>query len=156
MMAFALPGHVQAKEGKDPVRIGVILPLSGEMASNGAAVYDAYQAAADLTNESGGVNGAPVKLIKGDSPDPAAAQQNAQRMAGDGVKVFIGSLANHLGLAASAARCISRRLLCRKSSQIEDYNMSFARVHQAYKWGQQQSNSESSISKRRLSRDREI
>lgn len=103
IMACMLSGNVQAKEGKDPVRIGVILPLSGEMASNGAVVYDAYQVAADLSNESGGVNGRPVELIKGDSPDPSAAQQNARRMAGDGVKVFIGSLANHLGLAASAA-----------------------------------------------------
>jgi branched-chain amino acid transport system substrate-binding protein len=52
--AAFMPGQSQAA---DPIRIGVLLPLTGPFAKNGIENWEAMQIARDMIYERGGVNG---------------------------------------------------------------------------------------------------
>src|SRR5687768_7422849 len=82
------------------INVGVILPLSGEAGVNGKVLLSSYEIARDITNEQ--ITGKKIALVPLDSPNPTAAQQNARKLVGDGTKIVIGSIANDLGLPASA------------------------------------------------------
>ena len=69
-LTFLAPGHATAQE---PIRIGVLLPLTGPFAKNGTENWEAMQIARDMINERGGVNGRKIEFVNGDATSPAAA-----------------------------------------------------------------------------------
>jgi branched-chain amino acid transport system substrate-binding protein len=91
-------GIVQAAE---PLKIGVIAPLTGSQANIGTGVVNGIKAAAKRINAQGGLNGSPIELIIYDdrnSPDEGVSA--ARRLIyEDKVKVILGSIGSSVTAA---------------------------------------------------------
>jgi len=88
----------------EPIRIGALFPVSGDMAAFGNDGVAAAQLAAELFNEQGGVDGRMVEIVPADVTTPEQAASEAQRLiTQEGINVLIGTSASSLGLPASAA-----------------------------------------------------
>lgn len=100
--ALALPMARRARAQADPLPIGALFPLTGMLSLFGDESYRGLELATDEQNGAGGVFGRPVKLIKGDAVDPAAAVTEVKRLLGtDKVTAVFGTFASPLVLAAS-------------------------------------------------------
>ena len=75
-----------------PIKVGVLEPLSGALAGPGQGIVDAIKLAALQINESGGIDGQPIKLIVDDvQTDPQTALTDLQNLYSvQGVQVVIG------------------------------------------------------------------
>src|SRR5262245_60971837 len=95
---LALP--VGAQQG-DPVKVGVIQPLSGPVAASGNYVRMGAEIARDWINARGGVLGRPVALLVEDNKsDPKEAAKAAEMlMVGDKVPVILGAGGSSMALA---------------------------------------------------------
>ncbi len=73
MSVLAVPGLAQ----EEPIRVGLLTPLTGAVATYGQSVRNAVVMGIDSINASGGINGRQIKLIvlddKGDSTESAQA-----------------------------------------------------------------------------------
>lgn len=100
--AILLSGaSVQAQQ---PIRIGVLLPVTGPFAKNGIENWEAMQIARDMINERGGVNGRKIEYVQGDPTNPNAAISETDRLiTREGVKITTGSFASPLAIAVSQA-----------------------------------------------------
>ncbi len=101
-LGFALPALAEP----DPVKIGVILPLSGSNSSQGAQSKRALEMALEEINASGGIQslgGAKLQLIYADSEStPATAVSEAERLVNqEGVQIVTGAYHSAVTLAAS-------------------------------------------------------
>jgi branched-chain amino acid transport system substrate-binding protein len=100
-LAFSAGAPAQAQQ---PIKIGVLLPLTGPFAKNGIENWEAMQIARDMINEKGGVNGRKIELVHGDATSPTAAISEAERIiTRDGIKITTGSFASPLAIATSQA-----------------------------------------------------
>lgn len=89
-------------KSSEPVKIGMIFPLSGALAQGGQRNVQGIQIAVDQVNAAGGVLGQQIELVSTDAPDPATAVANANRLISqDGVKMIIGSVSSDIALAAA-------------------------------------------------------
>ena len=89
---------------QQPIRIGVLLPLTGPFAKNGIENWEAMQIARDMINEQGGVNGRKIEFVHGDATSPTAAISEAERIiTREGIKITTGSFASPLAIATSQA-----------------------------------------------------
>src|SRR6187401_2559285 len=79
-----------------PLKIGALLPFTGDLSDFGQPMYDAMQLAVDQINEAGGVNGQPVELVQGDDGTaPQQAVEEARRLVDvEGVSAIIGPAAS--------------------------------------------------------------
>jgi branched-chain amino acid transport system substrate-binding protein len=92
-------GHAQ-----QPIRVGVLLPVTGPFAKNGIENWEAMQIARDMINERGGVNGRKIEYLLGDATSPNAGISEAERLiTKDGIKITTGSFASPLAIAVSQA-----------------------------------------------------
>jgi ABC-type branched-subunit amino acid transport system substrate-binding protein len=93
---------VEKPEPITPVRIGVLYPESGGLASLGPAWADATRLAAEQVNAGGGVyGGRPLELILKDSAtDPQAAASGAQELVDEGVIGIVGPATSSEAAAA--------------------------------------------------------
>ena len=83
---LALPALAQG----EPIKVGVIVPLSGAAGPNGQAVLHAVTVAADMVNAAGGVMGRKLTVIsKDDESTPAVGVTRANELAGEKVAVVI-------------------------------------------------------------------
>ncbi|SFU48526.1 branched-chain amino acid transport system substrate-binding protein [Methylobacterium sp. 174MFSha1.1] len=74
----------------DPIKVGLIIPLSGGAGRQGQDVTHAVQAMAALINEGGGVLGRPVEiLVRDDESTPAIGVAKANELAAAGVAVVL-------------------------------------------------------------------
>ncbi|MDT7952788.1 MAG: ABC transporter substrate-binding protein [Acetobacteraceae bacterium] len=81
-------GH--AASAADPVKVGVIFPLSGGAGRQGQGVVDAIKAMASMINANGGVLGRQIELeVRDDESTPAVGVSKANELAGQGVAVVI-------------------------------------------------------------------
>jgi branched-chain amino acid transport system substrate-binding protein len=97
-----LAGPAAAQQ--EPIKIGVLLPLTGPFAKNGIENWEAVQIARDMINEQGGVKGRKIEYIHGDATSPTAAISEAERIIStEGVKITTGSFASPLAIAVSQA-----------------------------------------------------
>lgn len=99
-MAFVASPAVKAA---DPIKLGVIMPISGQVASLGNSLSDGIKLAVQEINEAGGVNGSMLEIVLRDSqakPDIASAVAK-ELITKEGVKVIIGPLLSGTGLAVS-------------------------------------------------------
>ena len=96
---LALPAAAQ--QG-DPVKIGVIQPLSGPVAASGNYVRMGAEIARDWINARGGVLGRPVTLlIEDNKSDPKEAATAAEKLiVRDKVPVIMGAWGSSMTLAA--------------------------------------------------------
>jgi branched-chain amino acid transport system substrate-binding protein len=89
---------------QQPVRIGVLLPMTGPFAKNGIENWEAMQIARDMINERGGVKGRKIEYLQGDATSPNAAISETERLiTKDGIKITTGSFASPLAIAVSQA-----------------------------------------------------
>lgn len=87
-----------------PIRIGVLLPVTGPFAKNGIENWEAMQIARDMINERGGINGRKIEYLQGDATSPNAAISETERLiTKDGIKITTGSFASPLAIAVSQA-----------------------------------------------------
>jgi branched-chain amino acid transport system substrate-binding protein len=100
-LALLADGPAAAQQ---PIKIGVLLPLTGPFAKNGIENWEAMQIARDMINEQGGVNGRKIEFVHGDATSPTAAISEAERIiTREGIKVTTGSFASPLAIATSQA-----------------------------------------------------
>ena len=83
----------------DAVKIGLVVPLTGPVASFGRVVERSTRLAVKEVNDAGGINGQRVQLlIRDDQFDPDIAQARAQELIDLGVEAIIGPVASFLTL----------------------------------------------------------
>ncbi|SEP28697.1 branched-chain amino acid transport system substrate-binding protein [Methylobacterium sp. ap11] len=74
----------------DPIKVGLIIPLSGGAGRQGQDVTHAVQGMASLINESGGVLGRPIEiLVRDDESTPAIGVAKANELTAAGVAVVL-------------------------------------------------------------------
>ncbi|MBM6594421.1 ABC transporter substrate-binding protein [Microvirga pudoricolor] len=79
-----------AQAQQNPVKVGVIFPLSGGAGPQGQHVTQAIQAMAAIINESGGVMGRPIEILsRDDESTPAVGVSRANDLISAGVSVII-------------------------------------------------------------------
>ena len=99
---LSMPFISAAHAAEDAVRLGVLLPLSGPLASLGNDVMRGFELAKNFINEDGGVFGQQVELVVADVPSSTEATSQATRLiTTDKVKVIMGSYASSISFAAS-------------------------------------------------------
>ena len=103
-LAFHL-GTTPAQQLKGEYKLGVLEPLTGNLAVQGKLHLEGYEIMRDLINSRfGGVMGRKLVLVIGDAPDPTAAASEATRLATrEGVKIITGTFSSTLCGAASEA-----------------------------------------------------
>lgn len=99
----ASPAASPAAAGGDGgLKLGALLPITGDLAAIGQNMPQAAQLAVDTINACGGVNGKPVTLVKeDDQTDPAAGAAAMSKLAeSDKVAGVVGSFASSVSGAA--------------------------------------------------------
>jgi branched-chain amino acid transport system substrate-binding protein len=87
--ALALAGQAHA-QGQQPIKVGVIFPLSGGAGPQGQHVTQAIQAMAAIINESGGVMGRQIEILsRDDESTPAVGVSRANELISSGVSLII-------------------------------------------------------------------
>lgn len=89
--AVAVAGLAASRaRAAEPVKIGVILPLSGGAGRQGQDVANAIQAMAVLLNADGGVLGRPIEIVvRDDESTPAVGVAKANELASAGVAAVL-------------------------------------------------------------------
>jgi len=83
-----------------PIKVGVILPLSGGAGPQGQHVTQAIQAMAGLINEAGGVLGRPIEIVtRDDESIPAVGVSRANDLIAQGVSVILEGWNSPVALA---------------------------------------------------------
>ena len=79
--ALAAPAIIRRASAQDPIRVGVISPLTGAWTVYGKAHSAGFQMAVDEINEKGGVLGRPLEIVLGDSKtEPRIVVEQANRL----------------------------------------------------------------------------
>ena len=95
---LVIPGGAQ----QEPIKIGVIQPLTGPVAASGNYVRIGAEIARDWINARGGVNGRPLQLlIEDNKSDPKEAASAAEKLiVRDKVPAIMGAWGSSMTLAA--------------------------------------------------------
>ena len=90
-----------AKIGDGSLKVGYVLPETGQLAFLGPPQIDGLKYAVQQINAAGGVLGKPIPApVSGDEAgDASVAQQSADRVLASGVQVVIGAAASGMTLA---------------------------------------------------------
>lgn len=92
LTASACGGSDDSSTSEGPIKIGMVLSLSGPAAPFGAPTKTAIEAVVDKVNEDGGINGRDIELISyDDKTDPTEAAKGARSVIDDGAVAIIGS-----------------------------------------------------------------
>lgn len=96
----ASPRATQAPEETGALKIGVLVPFTGDLSDFGPAFFNAAKLAAKEINAAGGVNGQPVELVQGDTgTNPEQGVNEARRLIEvEGVDAIIGAAASGVTL----------------------------------------------------------
>lgn len=97
-----------------PYKIGLVLPLSGSVASIGGGINDAFQAYTDYVNKvEGGINGHPLSVdVKDDGGDAARTVSAFRALNDEGVSgVFGAPVASQVGAAGDVANELKLSLI---------------------------------------------
>ncbi len=104
-LSWTSPGRAEGESGATPpeIIIGVVGPMSGDLAHMGRSVRDAVALTAEEWNERGGILGRRIQLLlEDDRNDPAEAVAAAKRLVQAGAWGVIGHLTSAGSLPASA------------------------------------------------------
>jgi branched-chain amino acid transport system substrate-binding protein len=97
----------------EPVKIGVIAPLTGSQANLGTGVVNGIKSAAKRINDEGGINGSPVELVIYDdrnSPDEGVSAAH-RLIYEDKVKLILGSIGSSVTAAVQQLTMRERAFL---------------------------------------------
>jgi branched-chain amino acid transport system substrate-binding protein len=95
--------------GGEPLKIGVIVPLSGPYGSAGQEVFRGYELAVE--RKGGEVAGRKVELVRGDAFEPDDAVAETQRLATrENVDLFVGTYASPTSQAGSETAARSNKV----------------------------------------------
>jgi branched-chain amino acid transport system substrate-binding protein len=84
----------------DPLKLGYLLPETGQLAFLGPPMISGVQLALQEINEAGGVLGNPVELLSGDEAgDAGRAAEEATRLLAAGVRGIVGAAATGMTVA---------------------------------------------------------
>lgn len=96
----AAPAAAGCGEGDGPIKVGVIVPLSGPAGPNGEDVLQAIETQAAIVNEAGGVLGRQLEVIsRDDESTPASGVSAANDLIAEGVSVIMGGWNSPVTLA---------------------------------------------------------
>ena len=97
--------HGQGPQLSGEYKIGVLEPLTGNLAAEGRRHLEGYEIMRDLINERfGGVMGKKLVFVTGDAVDPTVGASEATRLVTrEGVKIVTGTFSSTLCGAASEA-----------------------------------------------------
>ena len=85
-----------------PIKLGVMLPMSGIGAEAGAAWLNGIKVAQMQWNEAGGLLGRPIELVvRDDKFTSAGAVATARELAGEGINLMVGGSQSPMALAVS-------------------------------------------------------
>jgi len=106
-----------AQASREPIRIGIVIPLTGATSQFGATMSKAAQIAAEEINAAGGINGRKVEvLIEDDQSNPEAAVRAARKLIDvDKVVAIGGSYASSV-TSAIASLCWESKVVLATSS----------------------------------------
>jgi branched-chain amino acid transport system substrate-binding protein len=92
LLTTILGPSARAQGDAGPLRIGALLPFTGDLSDFGDPFLNAAQLAVDQINAGGGVNGQPIELVQGDSASaPQQAVEEARRLIElEGVSAIVG------------------------------------------------------------------
>lgn len=95
------PGATVAQQ-KQPIKVGVVQPLSGPIAAAGSYIVNGAKIAAEQINAKGGVLGRPLELVIEDNKSDPAETRNAveKLIVRDKVPVLMGAWGSSMTLAA--------------------------------------------------------
>ena len=87
----------------DPIKIGTLIDVTGDLAAFGPPIVLATDLAALLINEAGGIDGRPIEMVHRDSgTSPQIATDAASALVNvDGVEAIVGSLSSGVTLAVA-------------------------------------------------------
>ncbi|WP_435104879.1 ABC transporter substrate-binding protein [Arhodomonas sp. AD133] len=104
--ALALAASVTASA--EPLKIGALVPLTGDLQSYGEPSLNGIQLAAEEINAAGGVLGEDMEVKAGDTQTrPQAGVDAAQKLANiEGVSAFVGALSS--GVTIPVAQSVSK------------------------------------------------
>ena len=88
---------------EDPIKIGTLIDVTGDLAAFGPPIVLATDLAALLINEAGGIDGRPIEMVHRDSgTSPQIATDAASALVNvDGVEAIVGSLSSGVTLAVA-------------------------------------------------------
>lgn len=103
IIAAALAGCVQPEKPKEEIKIGVMTPLTGDVASWGEMQKRATDLALEEINAAGGINGRKVKVIyEDDRADPKEGVNAFKKLVDvDKVPIVVGAPASGVTLAVA-------------------------------------------------------
>jgi branched-chain amino acid transport system substrate-binding protein len=101
-LAGALARPVLAQASAE-LRLGAVFPLSGPLALLGDESFRGVELAVEERNAAGGVLGRPLRLVRADAPDEAAAAAETRRLVAGNERVaaIFGSFVSSVGLPGS-------------------------------------------------------
>ena len=106
-------GLIAPAKAQNPITVGVIVPVTGALATYGTPFSDAVTIAMDEVNKAGGVNGRPINLVIEDSQASNTVALNAlNRLLQSKPVAMFGP---GLGTQILAMMPSSRRSICRRS-----------------------------------------
>ncbi|MDF1536663.1 MAG: branched-chain amino acid ABC transporter substrate-binding protein [bacterium] len=100
-MALMITGCAKKEAAKEPVKLGVAGPHSGDLASYGIPTVRAAELAVKEINATGGILGRPVELlVEDDVCKPEVATNTATKLVSDGAVVVLGHICSGATKAA--------------------------------------------------------
>ncbi len=129
-VATGLHPRLAVAQGTDPIRLGVLIPLTGSTSQFGASMGKAAQLAADEINASGGVRGRKIEIIvEDDQSNPEAAVRAARKLIDvDKVMAICGTYASSV-TSAVAPLCWESKTVLLTASGADSIT---ALPHQGY------------------------
>ena len=103
LVVLLLASFAGCGSGKEPIRIGAVFPISGNVASLAGPELTGVQIAADLINADGGIAGRRIELVVRDMRSRDEADGVMADLAGQGIEIVIGAYSSDLSIAASEA-----------------------------------------------------
>lgn len=106
-----------AAGGDGVLKIGYLLPETGQLAFLGPPMIDGVKMAVEEINAVGGINGRPVELYgQDDGTDPDVAGGAADKLLAEGVDVIVGAAASGVSLAVIDKITGSQTVMCSPSN----------------------------------------
>ena len=110
-------GRLSFGQGSEPIRIGILIPLTGATSQFGSTMSRAAQIAAEEINAAGGVNGRKVEVvIEDDQSNPEAAVRAAKKLIDIDKVVAIGGSYASAVTSAVAPLCWEANVVLATSS----------------------------------------
>jgi len=101
VMALVITGCAKKEAPKEPIKVGVAGPHSGDLASYGIPTVRAAELVVEDINSKGGVLGRPVELlVEDDVCKPEVATNTATKLVSDGAVVVVGHICSGATKAA--------------------------------------------------------